>query len=59
VREVSRSGFRQALKVELIAAGIRADDALVHLVFAAVDGLVFQQAVLGDPAATGAGTERL
>ena len=31
---------------------------LVHLVFAAVDGLVFQQVCLEDPAAARAGVER-
>jgi AcrR family transcriptional regulator len=51
--------YRQALRTELQAAGIRADDALVHLVFAAVDGLVFQQVCLDDPAAARAGVERL
>jgi hypothetical protein len=42
--------YRQALRAELEAAGIAADDALVHLVFAAVDGLVFQQVCLDEPA---------
>ena len=51
--------YRQALRAELEAAGIVADDALVHLVFAAVDGLVFQQVCLDDPAAAQAGVERL
>lgn len=51
--------YRQALQVELAAAGISQDDALVHLVFAAVDGLVFQQVCLDDPAATRAAIERL
>jgi AcrR family transcriptional regulator len=51
--------YRQALRAELVAAGIDADDALVHLVFAAVDGLVFQQVCLGDPATAQAGVERL
>ena len=51
--------YRQALSLELAAAGIPADDALVHLVFAAVDGLVFQQVCLDDPAAARAGVERL
>ncbi|MGY1623879.1 hypothetical protein ACI789_16905 [Geodermatophilus sp. SYSU D00965] len=37
----------------------RADDALVHLVFAAVDGLVFQQVCLDDPAAAQSGVRRL
>lgn len=47
------------LRTGLEAAGIAADDALVHLVFAAVDGLVFQQVCLEDPAAARAGVERL
>jgi AcrR family transcriptional regulator len=51
--------YRRALRAELEAAGIAADDALVHLVFAAVDGLVFQQVCLDDPAAAQAGVERL
>ena len=45
-------------RTELEAAGIAADDALVHLVFAAVDGLVFQQVCLEDPAAARAAVER-
>ncbi|MGY1706612.1 TetR/AcrR family transcriptional regulator [Geodermatophilus sp. SYSU D00697] len=51
--------YRGALRAELESAGIDADDALVHLVFAAVDGLVFQQVCLDDPAAAQAGVERL
>jgi AcrR family transcriptional regulator len=51
--------YRQALRAELEAAGIVGDEALVHLVFAAVDGLVFQQVCLDDPAAAQAGVERL
>jgi AcrR family transcriptional regulator len=51
--------YRQALRAELEAAGVGQDDALVHLVFAAVDGLVFQQVCLDDPAATRAAIERL
>ena len=53
------STYRQALRSELEAAGIHADDGLVHLVFAAVDGLVFQQVCLGDSAGARAGVERL
>ena len=34
--------YRAALREELECAGIVCDEALVHLVFAAVDGLVFQ-----------------
>ena len=44
--------YREALRVELEAAGLAADADLVHLVFAAVDGLVFQQVCLGGPGAT-------
>ncbi len=44
--------YRAALRAELVAAGIPGDDDLVHLVFAAVDGLVFQQVCLGTSAAT-------
>lgn len=51
--------YRQALRTELEAAGVRPDDALVHLVFAAVDGLVFQQVCLDDPGAARAGVDRL
>ena len=51
--------YRRALAVELEAAGIHRDDALVHLVFAAVDGLVFQLVCLGDAAAAEASIGRL
>jgi AcrR family transcriptional regulator len=51
--------YRAALRAELAAAGIAADDALVHLVFAAVDGLVFQQVCLGGSDAARDGLERL
>jgi hypothetical protein len=51
--------YRRALRVELEAAGIEVDEALVHLVFAAVDWLVFQQVCLDDPAAARAGVGRL
>ena len=51
--------YRRDLRAELEAAGIDADDALVHLVFAAVDGLVFQQVCLDEPAATPPSLERL
>ena len=53
------AAYRDALRTELAAAGIDADDALVHLVFAAVDGLVFQQVCLDEPARTPASLERL
>lgn len=51
--------YRQALRAELEAGGVPADDGLVHLVFAAVDGMVFQQVCLDDPAATREGLDRL
>jgi hypothetical protein len=51
--------YRQALRTELEAAGIAADDALAHLVFTAVDGPAFPQVCLEDPAAARAGVERL
>ncbi|SDC60480.1 transcriptional regulator, TetR family [Geodermatophilus telluris] len=51
--------YREALRSELQAAGVEADDALVHLVFAAVDGLVFQQVCLDEPALTLPSLERL
>jgi TetR/AcrR family transcriptional regulator, regulator of biofilm formation and stress response len=35
--------YRQALREEFAHSGIGPDEPLVHLVFAAVDGLVFQQ----------------
>ena len=57
--ELVYATYRQALRAELDAAGITVDDALVHLVFAAVDGLVFQQVCLDDPAAAQAAIERL
>jgi AcrR family transcriptional regulator len=53
------AAYRDALRTELEAAGVDADDALVHLVFAAVDGLVFQQVCLDEPARTPASLERL
>ena len=57
--ELVYATYREALRAELEAAEIAADDALVHLVFAAVDGLVFQQVCLDDPASAQAAIERL
>ncbi|TDD87741.1 TetR family transcriptional regulator [Saccharopolyspora karakumensis] len=51
--------YREELSTELDAAGIVPDDALVHLVFAALDGVVFQLLCLGDRKAALAGIERL
>ncbi|MGY1813372.1 TetR/AcrR family transcriptional regulator [Blastococcus sp. SYSU D00820] len=48
-----------ALGDELAAAGIEPAEPLVHLVFAAVDGLVFQQVCLGRPEATRAALDSL
>jgi AcrR family transcriptional regulator len=51
--------YREALRAELRACGLPDDPDLVHLVFAALDGLVFQQVCLGETAATDAALERL
>jgi hypothetical protein len=51
--------YREALRTELQAAGIATDDDLVHFVFAAVDGLVFQRVCLGGPAAAQGALARL
>jgi AcrR family transcriptional regulator len=51
--------YRQALRTELEATGIRVDDTLVHLVFASLDGLVFQMLCLDGPTATSAALNRL
>lgn len=51
--------YREALAVELAAAGIDHDEAFVHLVFAALDGVVFQLVSLGNPAAAHAAVDRL
>jgi AcrR family transcriptional regulator len=58
VEQVYRT-YRRALRAELQAAGLDADDALVHVVFAAVDGMVFQQVCLEDAEAARAGVLRL
>jgi AcrR family transcriptional regulator len=51
--------YREALRTELEACGLPDDPDLVHLVFAALDGLVFQQVCLGETAATEAAIDRL
>ncbi|MGY1637167.1 TetR/AcrR family transcriptional regulator [Geodermatophilus sp. SYSU D00742] len=57
--EAIYAAYHEALRVELERAGIDSDDAFVHLVFSALDGLVFQQTALGRPDATRASLERL
>ncbi|MGY1664041.1 TetR/AcrR family transcriptional regulator [Geodermatophilus sp. SYSU D00705] len=47
--EAMYAAYRAALRRELECAGIDCDDALVHLIFAAVDGMVFQELALGHP----------
>lgn len=51
--------YREALRTELQRGGINTDDALVRLVFAALEGLVFHQTSHGDPEATRSALERL
>ncbi len=51
--------YRAALRQELECAGIDCDASLVHLVFAAVDGMVFQELTLGHPERTQAGLRHL
>ena len=53
------SAYRQTLQVELERADLGSDDSLVHLVFAALDGLVFQQTASGDTGATRRSLDRL
>jgi TetR/AcrR family transcriptional regulator, regulator of biofilm formation and stress response len=53
------AAYRSALRAELECAGISCDDALVHVVFAAVDGMVFQQLALGHAGLTQAGLQHL
>jgi TetR/AcrR family transcriptional regulator, regulator of biofilm formation and stress response len=57
--EAVYKAYRDALRDELEHAGISCDDAFVHLVFAAVDGMVFQQLALGHPGLTQAGLVHL
>lgn len=51
--------YRDALRVELEAAGIACDEALVHLVFASVDGMVFEELTMGHRELTMAGLGQL
>ena len=51
--------YREALRTELQACGLPDDPDLVHLVFAALDGLVFQQVCLSETVATEGALERL
>ncbi|MFD2093140.1 TetR/AcrR family transcriptional regulator [Blastococcus deserti] len=51
--------YREALRVEMKACGLPDDLNLVHLVFAALDGLVFQQVCLGQTGATEAALDQL
>jgi hypothetical protein len=51
--------YRDALRTELQACGLPDDPDLVHLVFAALDGLVFQQVCLGETEATEKALDRL
>lgn len=53
------TAYRRALAAELRACELPDDPALVHLVFAALDGLVYQQVCLGETAATEAAIDRL
>lgn len=48
------SAFEETLAAELEAGGLTSDPSFVHLIFAAVDGLVFQQLTIADPARTSA-----
>jgi AcrR family transcriptional regulator len=52
-------GYREALREEFAHSGIGPDEPLVHLVFAALDGLVFQQVSGVNSAATEEGLARL
>lgn len=51
--------YHEALRAELAVTGIDSDDAFVHLVFSALEGLVFQQVVLGDQEKTRGALARL
>ncbi|HKS44587.1 MAG TPA: hypothetical protein VJT49_05635 [Amycolatopsis sp.] len=50
--EALYDAYRAALRAELDLTGLDVDDDLVHLLFAALDGLVFQQTSTGDADAT-------
>ena len=51
--------LHETVRGELERAGIDSDEAFLHLVFSALEGLVFQQTVLGRPDATRASLKRL
>jgi AcrR family transcriptional regulator len=51
--------YHDVVERSLAAVGIAPDRALTRLVFAALDGLVIQQLIFGDPAATDAALECL
>jgi AcrR family transcriptional regulator len=57
--EAIYGAYHEALRAELELAGIESDDAFVHLIFSALEGLVFQQTALGHPDATRASLDRL
>lgn len=50
--EALYDAYRAALRAELDLTGLDWDDDMVHLLFAALDGLVFQQTSMGDARAT-------
>ncbi len=51
--------YYRVVEQSLAALGIAPDGGLTRLVFAALDGLVLQQLIFGDPAATDVALERL
>jgi DNA-binding transcriptional regulator YbjK len=51
--------YIDATRASLAAAGVVADDELARLVFAAIDGLVLQQLIYGNPEATGRALARM
>jgi AcrR family transcriptional regulator len=53
------AAYRDATADALERVGITRDDALTHLVFAALDGLVFQQLTMGNSARTEASLAKL
>ena len=53
------AGFRKAMLADLRAHGVEADKALATLVFAALDGLIFEGLALNEPQTTRAAIRRL
>ena len=53
------AGFRKAMLADLRAHGVQADKALATLVFAALDGLIFEGLALNEPQTTRAAIRRL